>query len=57
MEKHIWDLERSPAGALSGGVLIGPVCPAVQERLTKQIATAVSEALQPKGVAVVIEAS
>ncbi|KAG7259784.1 hypothetical protein CRUP_021669 [Coryphaenoides rupestris] len=28
----------------------------VQERLTKQIATAVSEALQPKGVAVVIEA-
>ncbi|CAL8261079.1 unnamed protein product [Arctogadus glacialis] len=29
----------------------------VQERLTKQIATAVSEALQPKGVAVVIEAA
>ncbi|CAL8282722.1 unnamed protein product [Merluccius merluccius] len=29
----------------------------VQERLTKQIAMAVSEALQPKGVAVVIEAT
>nr|XP_046232408.1 GTP cyclohydrolase 2 [Scatophagus argus] len=29
----------------------------VQERLTKQIATAISEALQPKGVAVVIEAA
>ncbi|XP_071380102.1 GTP cyclohydrolase 2 [Centroberyx affinis] len=29
----------------------------VQERLTKQIAMAVSEALQPKGVAVVIEAA
>uniref|UniRef100_A0A3P8VL63 GTP cyclohydrolase 1 n=1 Tax=Cynoglossus semilaevis TaxID=244447 RepID=A0A3P8VL63_CYNSE len=29
----------------------------VQERLTKQIATAVFEALQPKGVAVVIEAA
>ncbi|XP_076616420.1 GTP cyclohydrolase 2 [Chaetodon auriga] len=28
----------------------------VQERLTKQIATGISEALQPKGVAVVIEA-
>ncbi|XP_062373544.1 GTP cyclohydrolase 2 [Sardina pilchardus] len=29
----------------------------VQERLTKQIATAISEALQPAGVAVVIEAA
>ncbi|CAK6956806.1 GTP cyclohydrolase 2 [Scomber scombrus] len=29
----------------------------VQERLTKQIATGISEALQPKGVAVVIEAA
>ncbi|KAI9526376.1 GTP cyclohydrolase 1 [Dissostichus eleginoides] len=29
----------------------------VQERLTKQIAVGISEALQPKGVAVVIEAS
>lgn len=29
----------------------------VQERLTKQIAMAISEALQPKGVAVVIEAA
>ncbi|CAJ0582603.1 unnamed protein product, partial [Mesorhabditis spiculigera] len=29
----------------------------VQERLTKQIATAISEAVQPHGVAVVIEAS
>ncbi|XP_075999670.1 GTP cyclohydrolase 2 [Genypterus blacodes] len=29
----------------------------VQERLTKQIANAISEALQPQGVAVVIEAS
>ncbi|KAM4623596.1 GTP cyclohydrolase 2 [Polymixia lowei] len=29
----------------------------VQERLTKQIAMAVSEALQPKGVAVVVEAA
>ena len=28
----------------------------VQERLTKQIATAISEALEPAGVAVVIEA-
>lgn len=30
---------------------------AVQERLTKQIALGISEALQPKGVAVVIEAA
>lgn len=29
----------------------------VQERLTKQIAMGISEALQPKGVAVVIEAA
>lgn len=29
----------------------------VQERLTKQIAIGISEALQPKGVAVVIEAA
>lgn len=29
----------------------------VQERLTKQIAMAICEALQPKGVAVVIEAA
>lgn len=29
----------------------------VQERLTKQIATAISEALEPAGVAVVIEAA
>ena len=28
----------------------------VQERLTRQIATAISEALEPKGVAVIIEA-
>lgn len=30
--------------------------PTVQERLTKQIAEAISEALEPAGVAVVIEA-
>lgn len=29
----------------------------VQERLTKQIATAINEALEPAGVAVVIEAA
>lgn len=29
----------------------------VQERLTKQIAMGISEALQPKGVAVIIEAA
>jgi len=29
----------------------------VQERLTKQVATALSEILQPKGVAVVVESS
>lgn len=32
------------------------LCLPVQERLTKQIALGISEALQPKGVAVVIEA-
>lgn len=33
------------------------VCPPVQERLTKQIAVAITEALQPIGVGVVIEAT
>lgn len=32
-------------------------CALVQERLTKQIASAISEALEPAGVAVVIEAT
>lgn len=36
--------------------LVG-VCPPVQERLTKQIAVAITEALQPTGVGVVIEAT
>jgi len=31
------------------------VCDLVQERLTKQIAVAVTQAIQPAGVAVVIE--
>lgn len=33
------------------------VCVAVQERLTKQIAVAITEALHPTGVGVVIEAT
>lgn len=33
------------------------VCTLVQERLTKQIAVAITEALQPTGVGVVIEAT
>lgn len=34
-----------------------PVVSTVQERLTKQIAVAITEALQPTGVGVVIEAT
>uniref|UniRef100_A0A8C0Z8Y0 GTP cyclohydrolase 1 n=1 Tax=Cyanistes caeruleus TaxID=156563 RepID=A0A8C0Z8Y0_CYACU len=34
-----------------------PVVPSVQERLTKQIAIAITEALQPAGVGVVVEAT
>lgn len=34
-----------------------PVILSVQERLTKQIAIAITEALQPAGVGVVIEAT
>lgn len=34
-----------------------PVVLSVQERLTKQIAIAITEALQPAGVGVVIEAT
>lgn len=33
------------------------VCAAVQERLTKQIAVAITEALHPTGVGVVVEAT
>lgn len=38
-------------------VLLPPNCLPVQERLTKQIAMAIAEALQPAGVAVIIEAA
>lgn len=36
---------------------MSPLFLSVQERLTKQIAMGISEALHPKGVAVVIEAA
>lgn len=43
--------------ACSRGVTRVYVCVAVQERLTKQIAVAITEALHPTGVGVVIEAT
>ena len=38
-------------------VMDSPIDFAVQERLTKQIAMAITEAVQPAGVAVIIEAT